>query len=307
MDQDLPADGRYLCHGITWASGAPGLLLVPLGGGRLVHAPVMGRRLGYRAEESGRWCTGRYRFADRFRVEPDPCPGMAASGTGSQCAACGGRDEFRFAHHVHTGGPVPQALALYMNQPHWLYVATFADTTTKVGTAAEPRWRSRLDEQGPLVATYLAKGPDGSAVRFVEDALTRRLDLTQTVRATAKLQGLARLSDTAPAHDAHARHVRRAAEVLTELGIPVDLQPWTPPEQSRLASTPGADRLLYPHDLREGEHGLRVHSVAGSQALVTLSGDSLHYLLDLSALKGRRITLGAHFRSPPATVQPALF
>ncbi|MFE7485011.1 DUF2797 domain-containing protein [Streptomyces sp. NPDC057552] len=307
MDQDLPHSGRHLCHGITWASGAPRLLLVPLEGGRLVHAPLIGRHLGYRAEASGRWCTGRYRFADRFRVEPAPCPDMAPASTGAQCAACLARDEFRFAHHAHTGGPVPEALALYLAQPHWLYVATFADGTTKVGTAAGPRRRSRLDEQGPLFATYLAKGPDGNAVRFVEDALTRRLDLPQTVRSTIKLQSLARLRDTAQARGAHAEHVRRATEVLSELGIPAHLCPWTPPEPCHLATTPGTDRAVYPHDLREGEHGLRVLSLAGSLALVTLTDSSLTYLLDLSTLKGRRITLGAHFRSPPATVQPALF
>ncbi|MEE1736960.1 DUF2797 domain-containing protein [Streptomyces sp. BE147] len=311
MNQDLPASGRHLCHGITWASGSPALLLVPLEGGPLVHAPLIGQHLGYRAETSGRWCTGRYRFADRFHVEPAPCPDMSPADTGAQCAACLARDEFRFAHHAHTGGPVPEALALYLSQPHWLYAATFADGTTKVGTAAEPRRRSRLDEQGPLFATYLAQGPDGRAVRVVEDALTRRLDLTQTVRSAAKLQSLALVRDTAPARDAHAEHVRRATEILTELGIPALLHPWTPPEPSRLAITPGTDRAVYPHTLREGEHGLRMRSLAGSLALVTPTDTdtdtSLTYLLDLSSLKGRRITLGAHFRSPPATVQPALF
>lgn len=308
MDQALPASGTYVCHGITWANGDPRLLLAPVPGGPLVYAPVTGRRLGYQVSGTGRWCTGRYRFADRVRVEAVACPDRAPAEAGGQCAACVGRDDFRFAHRFHSGGHVPDALAAYMAQPHWLYLATFADGTTKVGTAAEPRKRSRLDEQGALVATYLAQSPDGRAVRFLEDALTRRLGLTQTVRAAAKLTALAELRDLAPARAAHQQHLGRTAESLTDLNIPAVLEPWTPPGEGDLLRTPGIGRVLYPHDPRAGEHGLTVLSCLGSQVLASLDGDGeLPYLLDLGALKGRRIALGAQFSSPPAAVQSALF
>src|SRR5262249_33749741 len=156
----------------------------------------------------------------RVRVEAVACPDRAPAVTGGQCAACTSQDEFRFAHHFHSGGHVPDALAAYMAQPHWLYLATFTDGTTKVGTAADPRRRSRLDEQGALFATYLAQSPDGRAVRYLEDALTRRLTLTQTVRATTKLRSLAELRDLAPARAAHRQHLDRAAQALTEMNIP---------------------------------------------------------------------------------------
>ncbi|MFF6815225.1 DUF2797 domain-containing protein [Streptomyces sp. NPDC012403] len=293
---------------MTWASGDPRLLLAPLPGGPLVHAGIMGRRLGYQVSGTGRWCTGRYRFADRVRVEAVACPDRAPAESGGQCAACAGRDEFRFAHHFHSGGHVPDALAAYMAQPHWLYLATFADGTTKVGTAADPRKRSRLDEQGALVATYLAESPDGRAVRFLEDALTRRLGLTQTVRAAAKLTALAELRDLTPARTAHQQHLDRAAEALAGLNIPSVPEPWTPPVEGDLLRTPGTGRVLYPHDPREGEHGLTVLACLGSQVLASLDGDGeLPCLLDLGALKGRRITLGTQFTSPPAAVQSALF
>ncbi|MFF9157626.1 DUF2797 domain-containing protein [Streptomyces sp. NPDC014846] len=308
MDQALPASGTYVCHGITWASGDPRLLLAPLPGGPLVYAGLMGQRLGYQADGSGRWCTGRYQFADRVRVEAVACPDRAAAEASGQCAACAGRDEFRFAHQFHSGGHVPDALAAYMAQPHWLYLATFADGTTKVGTAADPRKRSRLDEQGALVATYLTQCPDGRSVRFIEDALTRRLGLTQTVRASAKLAALAELRDVALAQTAHRQHLDRATEVLTDLNIPSVLESWMPPSVGDLLRTPATARALYPHDPREGEHGLTVLSCIGSQVLVSLDGDGeLPYLLDLGALKGRRITVGGQFSSPPAAVQSALF
>ncbi|MFF3851400.1 DUF2797 domain-containing protein [Streptomyces sp. NPDC002328] len=309
MDQALPASGTYVCHGITWASGDPRLLLAPVTGGPLVHAPVTGRRFGYQVSGTGRWCTGRYRFADRVRVEAVACPDRAPAEAGGQCAACAGRDDFRFAHRFHSGGHVPDALAAYMAQPHWLYLATFADGTTKIGTAAEPRKRSRLDEQGALIATYLARSPDGRAVRFLEDALTRRIGLTQTVRAAAKLTALAELRDLSPARAVHQQHLDRATEALSGLNVPATPEPWTPPGEGVLLRTPETGRALYPHDPRSGEHGLTVLSCLGSQVLATLDGDGeqLPYLLDLGALKSRRIVLGAQFSSPPAAVQSALF
>ncbi|MER6431692.1 DUF2797 domain-containing protein [Streptomyces sp900105245] len=308
MDQALPASGTYVCHGITWASGDPHLLLAPLPRGPLVYARIMDQRLGYQVDGTGRWCTGRYQFADRVRVEAVACPDRAAAEAGGQCAACTGRDEFRFAHQFHSGGHVPDALAAYMAQPHWLYLATFADGTTKVGTAADPRKRSRLDEQGALVATYLTLCPDGRAVRFMEDALTRRLGLTQTVRASAKLTALAELRDVALAQSAHQQHLDRATEALTDLKVPTVLESWMPPAVGDLLRTPATERALYPHNPREGEHGLTVLSCIGSQVLVSLDDDGeLPYLLDLGTLKGRRITIGGHFSSPPAAVQSALF
>lgn len=68
---------------------------------------------------------------------------------------------------------------------------------------------------------------------------------------------------------------------------------------------PGAG--LYPHDLREGKHGFTPVSCVGSQVLAVLDhNDAMGYLLDLGALKGRRITLGP-FSSPSAAIQTSLF
>ena len=62
-------------------------------------------------------------------------------------------------------------------------------------------------------------------------------------------------------------------------------------------------RMLYPHDLRDGEHGFTVVSCIGTQVLAVLDGDDeVDYVLDLGTLKGRRITLGP-FASPAAAFQ----
>ena len=307
MPATSPRDGEYVCHGVTWATGDPRLLLAPLPGGPLAYTEIMNQRLGYRAG-IGRWCTGRYQFADTVRVEAVACPDRASAEQSGQCARCAGQDDFRFAHQIHQGGHVPEALRRYMDQPHWLYLATFADGTTKVGTAAESRKRSRLDEQGALFATYLARANDGRSVRHLEDALTHRLGVPQTVRTAAKLQALAGMADLSTARAAHEKGVTRAAEELADMNIPAVLEAWAPPaEGERLRTTPGGGRELYPHDLREGEHGFTPLSCVGSQVLAVLDGDEgMACLLDLGALKGRRITLGP-FNSPGTAVQSALF
>ncbi|GAA1022112.1 hypothetical protein Aple_064700 [Acrocarpospora pleiomorpha] len=303
---------QYLWHGVTWATGRPTLLLADAATGVLGHVEVMGLDLGLKVCGSARFCTGRYGFAGTCQVEPLPCPWQAEAGSGGQCAGCLGQDEFRFAHQFHKGGHAPPALAAYMSQPHWLYVATFAHAVSKVGTAAAPRRRSRLDEQGPTWATYLAHVPDGRAVRMLEDALSRELGLTQTVRGTAKLGALAD-PDPARIHAAHERVVDRAIAALADLGVSIVRDEWEPPGVSLALRSPQqqGERAVYPHDLRHGEHGFLVESCSGSHVLARLSSDATHpdgvrYVLDLNTLKGRRITIG-DYTSPETILQGSLF
>lgn len=149
--------------------------------------------------------------------------------------------------------------------------------------------------------------PDGRAVRYLEDALTRHLGIPQTVRAAAKLKALSDLADLPAAEEAHRQAVDRAAKTLAEFGTATALEAWCPPDEgNRLRHADGA-RMLYPHEVNEGEHGFTPLSCIGSQVLVVLDSDDLGYLLDLGTLKGRRITLGGAFTSPGAAVQASLF
>lgn len=306
MPVTRPTDGEYVCHGVTWATGDARLLLAPLPGGPLIYAEIMNQRLGF-AAGTGSWCTGRYQFTDTVRVEAVACPDRAPTEQSAQCAQCLRQDEFRFAHQFHQNGNVPEALRQYMDQPHWLYLATFADGATKVGTAAEPRKQSRLDEQGAVIATYLTKFPDGRAVRHIEDALTRGLQIPQTVRATTKLKALATLSDLTAATAIHDHHVARAAETLAAMDTSVMLEKWNPPVEGDRMRVVRGIRMLYPHDLREDAHGFTVVSCIGTQVLAVLGGDDgVDFVLDLGTLKGRRITLGP-FVSPAAAFQSSLF
>jgi Protein of unknown function (DUF2797) len=302
-----PTDEEYVCHGVTWATGDPRLLLAPLPCGPLVYAEIMNQRLGFQVIGTGRWCTGRYQFADTVRVEALACPDRAPAGQSDQCARCSRQDEFRFAHRFHQDGHAPEALRRYMDQPHRLYLATFADGATKVGTAAEPRKQSRLDEQGALFATYLTTSPDGRAVRHLEDALTHALQMPQSVRAATKLKALADLTDLSAASAVHDHHVARAADALAGMNTSSMLEKWAPPAEGDRMRVASGVRVLYPHDLREGEHGFTLVSCVGSQVLAVLGcDDERDYVLDLGALKRRRIALGP-FVSPSAAIQNSLF
>ena len=47
----------------------------------------------------------------------------------------------------------------YAATPHRLYIATFPDGTSKVGTSSQASTPRRLDEQAPAIATYIAQAP----------------------------------------------------------------------------------------------------------------------------------------------------
>lgn len=306
---DRETGRQYVWHGVTWATGKPMLLLANTATGLLDQIEVMGLEVGLKVSNPARFCTGRYGFADTFHVEPVPCPWQAEAGNGGQCPQCLEQDEFRFAHQFHKGGHAPPALAAYMSQPHWLYVATFAHGASKVGTAAAPRRTSRLDEQGAMLATYLAEAPDGRAVRYLEDAISREIGVPQVVRGAAKLAALA---DPNPhcAQAVHDRVVESAVAVLATLGVPASREEWSPPAEGLVLRSPQlhGDRAVYPHDLREGEHGFHIESCAGTQILARLAAgpEAVRYVLDLNVVKGRRIVLG-DFQSPETTFQAALF
>jgi hypothetical protein len=307
MPVNLPTDGEYVCHGVTWATGDPRLLLAPVPGGSLVYSEIMKQQLGF-ATGAGRWCTGRYQFTDTVRVEAVACPDRADTRQSDQCGRCFRQDEFRAAHRIHQGGPVSDALRRYMDQPHGLYLATFADGTTKVGTAAAPRKQSRLDEQGAIVATYLTTSPNGEVVRHLEEAITTRLAVAQTVRASTKLKALAALTDLFAASTTHEQTVTRVVGELATMDVAVTLalETWSPPAEGDLLRTPSARRMLYPHDLRDGAHGFTVLSCIGTQVLARLGDSDVDYVLDLGALKGRRVTLGS-FASAAEAFQDSLF
>ena len=305
-----------LCRGIRWpaAPGTPSLVL----DGENEHARDVvleaGTRLGFTVLP-GRWCLGHQLIADRTHRTLVPCPTGSLIASGTQCAPCEAADQSRPMHEFHRTGRASPGLRDYLDQPHWLYVATFAQGTTKVGTAANPnKWR-RLAEQGAISARYVAWCPDGVSVRNLEDLLTSELGFTQQVRANSKVRGLLENHVTTAELDAlNATRAKAARTLLAQLdpgtlaGSHAVEETWTPPPQGRvLLGGFDAHRLQpYPGFLAEGSHGFCVAAVSGQVLGVELGGQPELFVANAAVLKGRKLALGEHVtQSPP--VQGALF
>ena len=315
-------DTSYLVHGVFWDGpaarfgrpdgGSPVLRLEhPDGGtgGRLKELVLSsGTRLGFRVVKGGKFCLGYQKVHSPSLRDHVLCPDRAAAVKGSQCERCFTMDDSRLIHDFHRGGQVPPGLRSYLMQLHWLYVATFADGASKVGTASHPRKWNRLAEQGAVVARYVARAEDGRVVRVLEDMVTDVAGLPQQIRSAAK--GAA-LTEPAAAVALDTRNAGLAREVRTLLGqsavkgfAVVDEQ-WTRPAQADAITSPG-QRHAYPHDFSQGSHGFRIASLSGTHALAALDGSELEFVVGLGLLKARRIELGNHSSEVP-TVQESLF
>lgn len=286
-----------LVTGITWTLGTPHLNLTSPHQRHPHQMPLTGTRLAF-TTTPGRYCTGATTATGHH-----PCPGHAPATTGRQCDRCTATDEFRLVHHAHRGGHTTSALRHYLTQPQWLYLATFADGTPKIGTTTRPD--TRLAEQGALRATHLTLSPNGYTVRTLEDTITRETGITQAVRAATKTTALIHPLTPTELDHAHTRAVTRALAVLARAGITPNPTAWTPPPEHTPVLT-AATPALYPHRLTEGSHCLTIHGLIGSTALATINDTDQHVLADLSTLTGHRITPG-NVTSPATTTQHPLF
>lgn len=304
-----------LVHGVAWASATPQLEVSSFTDDAPHPIPLLGRRLAFSVDPA-RYCLGFREHTDagsRHRL----CDGSRLATTGHQCERCAARDTSRFMHHAHRGGYVPDTMNAALAQPHWLYIATFADGTSKVGTATDARKRIRLDEQGAVRATYLTRAADGYAVRHLEDAVTAEAGIAQTKHKSAKLAALAQALPLDEVARHHTETVRSAADVIAPTlclsadAVLQDAEAWQPPEQHEAFFAGGRLHPIYPHALDVGDHALTPAALIGSVALVVVNDDDpaddgARVLIDLAALTGHRLTLG-DVRSPEAAAQHGLF
>ncbi len=304
--------GRYLSAGVTWDDDGPCLALrSPEGESRHLRLDA-GTALSYRVlpGEDGalRHCLGSVTVQDRYTRTAEPCPGHSVAERGYQCGSCFARDDWRLVHNVHRSGIAPPGLKLYLEQPHWLYIATFADGSTKVGTAADGRKHLRLVEQGAVAARYVARADNGRVVRVLEDLVTREAGLVQAVRSGAKAAALAQPLEAGILDRTNSGHAAAVRDLLagTDLaGFTVVAETFQRPEQAgAVLSASGA--VAYPLDPGSGEHAMVIQAMVGAAALVTVEGSDTPFLADLARLKGRRLQLGAFHTRLPA-LQTALF
>ena len=172
--------------------------------------------------EAGLWCSG---FAHAYldedgepRFRGVDCPKAHRIERGQQCPLCLHLDRFRPIHGAHRGAELSEAVRAYVARPHWLYVATFPDGASKVGTAHERSKTSRLDQQAVARASYVALADDGLVVRRLEDACTRELALPQAKRVATKFRAWCAPLPSAELDRIHDELAGRARGLLAELG-----------------------------------------------------------------------------------------
>ncbi|WP_240630244.1 DUF2797 domain-containing protein [Specibacter cremeus] len=321
-----------LVRGVTWDPAGPALSLTADDGDTRLPLSA-GGWLRFAVAAGPRRCLGYSRVHGPDDTDHTPCPERAAAVRGYQCGPCFARDDFRFMHDFHRSGQAPAGLRAYLAQPHWLYVATFADGATKVGTAsARSKW-TRLADQGAVVAAYVARARDGRVVRLLEDLVSERAGLTQFVRGTAKFASLLAprpADDLAGLNAAAAGRVRDllaagAPGIEATDGFDVVTEAWARPVLAAAACGPGP-RIAYPRPLSEGEHGMRIDSMSGANALVSIDGVASDgagsdgtgsdgtasdgagpvFLAGLGDLRGRVIRFG-DFVTPVPAFQESLF
>ncbi|WP_457950930.1 DUF2797 domain-containing protein [Pseudarthrobacter sp. alpha12b] len=317
-------DTRYLVHGVFWDGPPVSKAAGPSSGADDGGGPVLrlqspegdfrelslgaGSRVGFKVVEPGRFCLGHVQVQSASSRRHVLCGSAARALRGKQCERCFVLDESRLMHDFHRGGRVTPGLRDYLMQEHWLYVATFAGGATKVGTASGPRKWNRLAEQGAAVARYVARAQDGRVVRVIEDLVSARLGLTQQVRSAAKADALLQ---PLPAAEMDAVNARAAGEVLALLartavdGFQAVEERWLRPAHAD-ALYGSQPRHAYPHMLDQGRHGFGIAALTGANALARLDGTHAEFVVNLSQLAARTITLGEYASDVPA-VQESLF
>ena len=263
----------------------------------------------------GRWCLGHQLVHDRTHRTHVPCPDDREISHGTQCESCTAADQTRAMHDFHRSGRAGAGLREYLMQEHWLYIASFANGATKVGTAANPsKWR-RLAEQGAICASYVGWAADGAQIRILEDTLTRELGIGQQVRAQAKVRGLIESHITDAALRAltsnTAAHARKLMAELPDAGATTFAavhEDWQPPllAAGLIAGWKANALQSYPAEPTGGEHGFVVESVLGQILGVRLGAETDTFVFDATKLKGRKLRLGNHTTDVPA-IQTALF
>lgn len=157
--------------------------------------------------------------------------------------------------------------------------------------ALEPRPR-RESHQGATRRSrssrpaYLAKSPDGRAVRPREDALTRGLQMPPDRQASTKLKALANLTDLSAASPTHDHHVTHAADALAAMDTPVMLATGPRPPKATACASPTVCECCIHTTCATASTASPSSRASAPRCWPVLDGDDeVDYVLDLGTLR----------------------
>ncbi|MDH3301368.1 MAG: DUF2797 domain-containing protein [Acidimicrobiia bacterium] len=300
-------DHRLVVVACSWTDERPRLRVrPPNAASSLVDAA--GFRLHYRVDDVPVWhCPGRIPFRSGRgdyidclnRPQPD----------GRKCVDCAVAEATLAGslHHAHvrSAEELDTAVDKHLRRPNILYLAGFGDGSIKIGTSTAERTAKRLLEQGALLAAVVAKANDGIVVRHIEDQVTERLGIPQSVGVARKLRGLVSpmSADRLAARlDTERERVHDLLDHEAPEGVTPTLEPWVNPDHGRIRE----EKLFpYPADLRRDAHHLTIDYLVGRLAVVVgRSGD--RFVIDLGRIFGLELQPG-DFDPVEITVQDSLF
>lgn len=294
----LERENRQLCHGISFSPHEPVPVLRLRRGDEWVNEPLSENRSIRLRVGQTKFCLGYVTMRDDGSRTLHSCPKLKGLNTGTQCDGCRRLDQSKFMHQFHKTGEAPQGLRKYLEQPHFLYVASFAQGVTKVGTTSTQSKWTRLAQQGAVSARYVARANDGGAIRVLEDLVTEHVGLKQQVRQKSKVKGLTswELDETSldAANASEAVRAKKFLESQGELaayGVELLDQKWEQPAYAREVVRAWDSKTLHPwtEPIAGHEMDLRVRGVLGQSILADSGEGTTLRLLDAAELKTREV------------------
>lgn len=327
LEQPL-AGADFIWRDMSWQNRQPVLKVEPLLDGKatgeiqtiqLTPGALLGvEALPTETPGAGVHCSG-YAVSS-----PDPdhpgftqqaCPSQEVILKGKQCPTCLARDEFAPIHRIHQGSRMSEAALAYVNLEHYLYIATFPDGTSKVGTASLHSNPRRLDNQAVAAATFVARADNGIIVRQLEDLVSEEANLTQFKRSSTKYKAWLAPASPAELTSAHFMAVEAATWALedaedTVSGFDITAHRWEPSlAMSRAYASLRASNpeplLAYP-SLTQGAHGFYLTGGTGPFLTAHFGDPEQTFLVNTAELSNRGCRLVPGLTDQP-TVQTSLF
>lgn len=270
---------------------------------------------------TAKYCSGYARAMEKETgFETVSCPEHALIEKGKQCARCEARDEFSAMHGIHRGARLAPAAQAYANLEHWLYIATFPDGSSKVGTSSLFSKPRRLDEQAVALATYIAHAKDGAQVRVWEDLVSREAGLAQGKLVSTKYKAWTSPCSATDIQAEHKKSVSLAKWALMEASLDafdavidenqIIGEPWVPSaamEQAydSILNEEAPSLPAYP-SLWDALNGFYVVGATGKFLVAHFGDPEVKFLLNLADLINR-VMLPSWEVSPQPEVQSSLF